>query len=67
MSVCQTVRWCEILYCCRKEDIEAKYYADGEDAFAMRRDLTAMGEQMERERKSRVQAGRTTTKQAGDT
>ena len=26
----------------RKDDIEAKYYADGEDAFAMRRELTGV-------------------------
>jgi peptide alpha-N-acetyltransferase len=25
-----------------KEDVEAKYYADGEDAYAMKRDLTFM-------------------------
>ena len=25
---------------CRISDIEPKYYADGEDAYAMRRDLT---------------------------
>ena len=27
-------------YCCRMSEIEPKYYADGEDAYAMRRDLT---------------------------
>lgn len=37
---------------CRKEDVEAKYYADGEDAFAMRRELSALAEQVERERQS---------------
>ena len=37
---------------CSKEDVEAKYYADGEDAFAMRRDLNTLAEQVERERQS---------------
>lgn len=27
-------------FLCRISEIEPKYYADGEDAFAMRRDLT---------------------------
>lgn len=36
----------------KKEDVEAKYYADGEDAFAMRRELSALAEQVERERQS---------------
>ena len=39
----------------RKEDVESKYYADGEDAFAMRRDLTGVAEQLEREAKARKQ------------
>lgn len=39
----------------RKEDVESKYYADGEDAFAMKRDLTGLAEQLERETKARKQ------------
>lgn len=39
----------------KKEDVEAKYYADGEDAFAMRRDLSGLAEQLEREAKARKQ------------
>lgn len=35
--------------------MEAKYYADGEDAFAMRRDLSGLAEQLEREAKARKQ------------
>ena len=36
-----------ILVCiCRISDIEPKYYADGEDAYAMRRDLTEFGEKV---------------------
>ena len=37
----------------RKEDVEAKYYADGEDAFAMRRDLAEMAEKIEQEKQDR--------------
>ena len=36
-------------------DVEAKYYADGEDAFAMKRELTTLAEQLEREAKARKQ------------
>ena len=35
--------------------MESKYYADGEDAFAMRRDLSGVAEQLEREAKARKQ------------
>ena len=43
--------------CChlRREDVESKYYADGEDAFAMKRDLSGLAELLEREAKSRKQ------------
>lgn len=34
-----------------KEDVEAKYYADGEDAFAMKRDLSSIAEQIAREKR----------------
>jgi peptide alpha-N-acetyltransferase len=34
-------------------DIEKKYYADGEDAFAMKRDLKVIAKQIEQERKER--------------
>ena len=37
----------------RKEDIEAKYYADGEDAFAMKRDLGATAEALKTEEEQR--------------
>ena len=40
---------------CRREDVESKYYADGEDAFAMKRDLSGLAEQLEREAKARKQ------------
>ena len=35
--------------------MESKYYADGEDAFAMKRDLSGLAEQLEREAKARKQ------------
>lgn len=35
--------------------MESKYYADGEDAFAMKRDLSGLAELLEREAKSRKQ------------
>ena len=37
----------------RISDIEKKYYADGEDAYAMKRDLKFIAKQIEQERKSR--------------
>ena len=42
-----------LLFFCfkRKDDIESKYYADGEDAFAMSRDLTPMAKHIEEEKK----------------
>lgn len=51
----------------RKEDIEAKYYADGEDAFAMRRELTSLAEQLEREAKARKQKLAAITAEAAKT
>jgi len=36
----------------RKEDVEAKYYADGEDAYAMKRSLTGLAEQIEKEKEA---------------
>ena len=48
----------------RKEDIEAKYYADGEDAFAMRRDLSHIAEQIEREKQEQRQKARSSTTKA---
>ncbi len=33
----------------RKDDIESKYYADGEDAFAMSKDLTPLAERLAEE------------------
>ncbi|CAI8030034.1 N-alpha-acetyltransferase 11 [Geodia barretti] len=39
----------------KREDVESKYYADGEDAFAMKRDLSGLAEQLEREAKARKQ------------
>lgn len=36
----------------RKEDVEAKYYADGEDAYAMKRSLTELAEQIEKEKEA---------------
>lgn len=33
----------------KKEDVEARYYADGEDAFAMKRELTSLAEELKTE------------------
>ena len=33
-------------------EIESKYYADGEDAFAMRRDLVDLGREMKKEKEN---------------
>lgn len=37
---------------CRKEDVEARYYADGEDAYAMRRDLAYVKEEIRKEKEA---------------
>ena len=37
----------------RKEDVESKYYADGEDAFAMKRDLVPIAEALKAEEEQR--------------
>lgn len=34
------VLYMKILFCYRISEVEPKYYADGEDAYAMRRDLS---------------------------
>ncbi len=34
---------------CRREEVEAKYYADGEDAYAMKRSLTTLADTVKRE------------------
>ncbi len=44
--------------------MEAKYYADGEDAFAMKRDLTGLAEQLEKERMEARQRVHARTKAA---
>ena len=37
----------------RKEDVESKYYADGEDAFAMKRDLVPIADALKAEEEQR--------------
>lgn len=37
-------------YICRINDVEEKYYADGEDAYAMKRDLSGIAELVRREK-----------------
>lgn len=32
--------------CCRISEVEPKYYADGEDAYAMKRNLTQMADEV---------------------
>lgn len=39
----------------KKDDVEAKYYADGEDAFAMSKDLTSLAGRIAAEKKEAVQ------------
>ncbi len=34
------------MLCCRISEVEPKYYADGEDAFAMKRNLTQMADEV---------------------
>ena len=38
----------------KREKVEAKYYADGEDAFSMKLDLTPIREQLQEERDAEV-------------
>jgi peptide alpha-N-acetyltransferase len=40
-----TVKFYGVLLCCRISEIEPKYYADGEDAYAMKRDLVSFASQ----------------------
>ena len=54
----------------KKEDIEAKYYADGEDAYAMKRSLTGLAEQIEKEKeaqKRRLISSQASSKPSTDT
>ncbi len=39
----------EVHVYCRREEVEAKYYADGEDAYAMKRSLTTLADTIKRE------------------
>ena len=39
-----------MLCACRINDVEEKYYADGEDAYAMKRDLSTIAEMVRREK-----------------
>lgn len=34
------------ILCCRISEVEPKYYADGEDAYAMKRNLTQMADEV---------------------
>lgn len=43
---------------CRREDVESKYYADGEDAYAMKRSLTALAEVVKKEDEARKRRSR---------
>ncbi len=45
-----------MLHYCRKDEVEARYYADGEDAYAMRRDLSYVKEEIKKEKE--ISAGR---------
>lgn len=38
--------WCVILFLHRISEVEPKYYADGEDAYAMKRDLAHMADEV---------------------
>lgn len=35
-----------LILCCRISEVEPKYYADGEDAYAMKRNLTQMADEV---------------------
>lgn len=41
-----TLRWCVMLLFRRISEVEPKYYADGEDAYAMKRDLAHMADEV---------------------
>jgi hypothetical protein len=53
MTIQKTASLQKCFHCNRISDIEKKYYADGEDAFAMKRDLKVIAKQIEQERKER--------------
>lgn len=42
----------------RREDVEAKYYADGEDAYAMKRSLTSLAETLKKKEEARRRRSR---------
>ena len=42
----------------RKEDVEPRYYADGEDAYAMKRDLAYVEDLIKKEKEASVQRAR---------
>ena len=47
-----------VLWLFRKEDVEARYYADGEDAYAMKRDLSYVEDLIKKEEEATVQRAR---------
>uniref|UniRef100_A0A672QR27 Uncharacterized protein n=1 Tax=Sinocyclocheilus grahami TaxID=75366 RepID=A0A672QR27_SINGR len=54
-SVCSEKPHCIIVVpnvfmvlCCRISEVEPKYYADGEDAYAMKRNLTEMADELQK-------------------
>ena len=42
----------------RKEDVEPRYYADGEDAYAMKRDLSYVEDLIKKEKEASIQRAR---------
>ena len=45
----------------RKEEVEARYYADGEDAYAMKRDLGYVQEEIRKEKEASAKRARKST------
>lgn len=53
MLCAKSVMWWAFILHFRKEEVESKYYADGEDAFAMKRDLVPVAEALKQEEEHR--------------
>lgn len=45
-DICAEFKWCFIVFLRRISEVEPKYYADGEDAYAMKRDLAHMADEV---------------------
>ena len=48
LDICSDCGWSVVMVSHRISEVEPKYYADGEDAYAMKRDLAHMADEVTR-------------------